>query len=66
MLCPSILDCFGLFSEFDVETSHGTARLHIDAVYVVPTGASFEAYGRQDNRMVSTRRMAACPMIVGA
>jgi hypothetical protein len=54
------------FSDFDVETSHGTARRHIDAVCVVPNGASDGSHGCQDNRMVSTRRMPACPLIAGA
>ncbi len=55
------------FSDFDVETlSHVTARRHTDAVDVVLTGASYEAHGCQDNRMVSTRRMPPCPLIAGA
>ena len=53
-------------ASFDVEISCGIARRHIDAVYVVSTGVYFEAHGCQDNRMVSTRRIPRCPLIVGA
>ncbi len=52
---------------FRTSTSkHRMAPHVITATRLVPIGASFNAQGCQDNRMVSMRRMPPCPLITGA